>query len=154
MSKLKLPYIIILTLLVGCNENTKVKNIVEGLWTIDGIFYRDIDFIHNILGNTMTFYKSNCVLPKSRIHSPIQSDVNHGEWTYINKEGSYVIKIETGNKIFSGTYNVTFINDFNKKLLRMKLKSADVTIVCTKALFDYEANEKIIKEIAQGEVEI
>lgn len=146
----KLLYIFIALVLSSCNDS-KVKSIIDGLWSIDSksIIYKRIDISGCILGNTI-YFGDNCRLPVTHDYcSELTTSYDEtGTYELIPHDNGYKIKFDTENELFSDQeFDVFFDKDEEKSFLKMILVSDSLWLKCTKASFNYEGNKDLVEEL-------
>jgi hypothetical protein len=120
-----------------------VSSIVDGLWSIDTIYYKQYDIRGCLLSNVISFDGDNCNLATTGDCEGLYVIEEVGEWQMNEKRDILSINIDTKNEIFAGHHYVKLKRDMNLKLLKMEIWSDSLYIVCRKGLYniDYHKDE-------------
>ncbi|PIX09052.1 MAG: hypothetical protein COZ75_08775 [Flavobacteriaceae bacterium CG_4_8_14_3_um_filter_34_10] len=137
MDKSKLILLIILSLLlIGCEDSLNDK--MNGLWLIEKIYIKDVDYINNLSINTISFTKENVSIPRVNIDSNMKNEQwkdEKAEWESINYGNSDTIAIKSYNKVFNGRYELTFSRDIEDNSIYAKLVGREKIIILHKVEF-------------------
>ncbi len=135
---------LILLSLISCGK--QASDLINGIWSIDEIYFQDQDFRFNILGNMLSFDNRECVIPiiyrasKNNL-IPLKKQ-DDGLWHTTEENGCYYLHIETTNKLFNGRHKIVFWKDEQEKLVKMTISSKDLYLVCRKGLFNFDLEVK------------
>ena len=153
--------ILILLVLVGlvfssCSKN-KIENTIDGIWSMDTIYYSKYD-IRLCLGNNILEFnrdKSKVPVAMNRCGSFIKKSYDSFAKVEIvdseleNDTIPFRLRIKTENEIFSGTHKIVFYKDEVNQLLKMEIFSDSLYIVCRKGLFDFNGNIALINHLEE-----
>lgn len=132
------------------SPNLTVSKLVEGVWSVDTIYYGKYDIKQCLLSNMVVFKETQCDLPISedrcedigRVYSGI------GAWEAIETDsGAFFIRFKTENKLFKGQQRIIFRIGDSKGLLKMEIGSDSLYAICSKGLYDYRKHMKYVKTI-------
>lgn len=154
MKRFFLLFIVLLFLFNGCkSDEQKVSSILAGCWYIDSWVYKDIDLRGCMAMNNILFYDDSIVAIPTTIlcDSSEYKDINwKGVYKVFYKDKNTIsLVVATENKFLKDTIEINFIDDTEDKLMRMKLRSKNTYVLCTKGiLIDYLQFKGEINEIA------
>lgn len=140
-----------LTILSSCQNVTKLT---KGVYTIDEISFQGRDIKQEVYVN-MIFLKRNnkCRLPTTRDFSDLKVTEDTGEWKITkNSLGTFQLTIESGNKIFSGMHDVCFFKDFENKLVKLRIHSNNLEMVCSKTLVNFDKEASMFDEFLCSDI--
>lgn len=136
MKRIYFSFILIFFILFSCNYKLNKK--IVGTWTIDEIIVGGQNIRLDLLVNMIGFKKDgDCYLPTTMDQN--KADIK-GVWILTQIGNKNYIKINSSNKVFAGTYELAFENDYENKLFKMILKSDKVYLKCSKLLHDFDKN--------------
>ena len=135
--------------MVSCKEN-KASKAISGWWSIDTVIYQGYDLKY-CANNSITFDKNTVMLSTTHHRCPeiIETWDENGIWDLYAKEDSIQLKINTKNRMFNGTYNIQFYKDPKKKLLKMKITSDSIYIICRKGMFCYDCEKSLVNDLTK-----
>jgi hypothetical protein len=138
-------------------RNYQVTSAIEGWWAIDTIYFKNKYNIRTCLGdNSLFFYfdkKSKFPAAGYNCGDVVTGSFDDsGEITLAssnlkNDTIPFRLIINTKNQLFSGIYKIVFNKDSENHLLKMELKSDNLYIVCSKALFNFDENIDLVNEL-------
>ena len=151
----------ILILFVACLvfnscTNRKVKNVIEGWWTIDTIYYKNYNIKTCLISNSLNLkfdVKSKFPVALNNCEPIIKNnydqlaEIKLSNSDKLNDSIPFRLKIATQNEIFAGTYKIVFYKDVPNHLLKMEIFSDKLYIVCRKGLFDFDNNIGLVDEL-------
>lgn len=133
---LNLSSILMITL-ISCNS---LEDKLAGGWAVDQAYYNNEPVIWDLYSNGLSLKEDNtCTLPPINTRSMRTIEEEKGTWqVYVDKNKIY-LQINTGNRIFNRTFEVTNLREEQDpeslgNLLRMTLKADSLKLDCTKAL--------------------
>jgi hypothetical protein len=146
---LKVFIILIVLGLAGCRN--RAEEALRGPWSIDTLYYRQLDIRNCVLINVINFNEGDCELPTTENYCEgLIEYVDNGTWqVYRTDSIPLVLKFESDNKIFSGMHRIVFKRDSKNRLLKIVVKSDSLYMVCRKGLFDFDSNRKTIDKLEQ-----
>lgn len=144
---------ICMLLLTSCSK--KASGLIDGIWSIDEIYYQDQDYRFHIRGNMLSFERSKCYLPilyplMEKQPLPIKR-IDDGLWHTTEENGCYYLHIETTNKLFNGRHKIVFWKDEKEKMVKMTISSKDLYLVCRKGLFNFDLEAREWEEFFHEE---
>lgn len=117
--------------------SNKLYERVEGIWSIDEMYYQEENIMFNFLSNIIIFKEEGvCSLP-----IVYRNDPERGSWEVHKKDRIAYLNVQSKNEFFAKQYVVNFERDPKARVLRMILVSGDLYIKCTKGLYNYELDE-------------
>ena len=129
--KKSLLLIILILFCISCKN--KVEQKLIGLWTIDVIDAPRLS--ENLLTNMVSFKKDGTCLLPTTINDPI------GKGTWMLNEKDSTITIKTDKNPLAGSYSFVFQKDEKNKLFKLILKSKDISLRCSKGLFNFDKDK-------------
>jgi len=137
-----------LCLLPSCTDI--VDKTMEGMWTIDEIYYKGLDAQYCFYSNYIQFDKENVRLPFGDLCFGVFSKNERGTWgIYKTDSIPLVLNIETTNSIFSGTHQIIFFKDEKDKWLKVEISSKDIYIIARKDFYSYDDNIGVINDLIE-----
>src|ERR1035437_171606 len=152
---MKLIYLIFSFITLSACSTQKSEDIIVdtiiGTWSIDTIYYKNVDIRSCINLNVMYFSKEGGNLPITENDCGILPTFDRGTfWQIIkNKKGDMKINFNTQNEMFNGDHHLAFKKDGVNKLLKMEISSDSLLIICRKALFNFDENIKTIDNLVK-----
>lgn len=135
-------------------ENPMLKNPVDGIWVIDTLIYKGINYKPALDVNAISFDKNgeSCRVPllleKGYYADELTNDrFGNYELTQHSDKG-YTLKIYSVTTVFSGTHTLSFADDTKRKALVAELRSMDLYMVMSRLLLDYDKNRHVIRRIS------
>lgn len=133
-------YMLLLFPLISCDK--QASGLINGIWSIDEIHYKDQDYRFHIRGNYLSFNGEQCNLPKYypvlKGHPLPLKKRAEGFWHTTEEDGCYYLHIETTSKLFNGRHKVVFWKDEQEKMVKMTISSKHLYLVCRKGLFNFD----------------
>ncbi len=148
--------VVLLLALSSCGS--PVEKTVTGWWSIDqyAIFFKQQDITMCLAMNSLRFHSDGtCSLPELPGYCAGLPEAlsEKGEWKLIhNGAKTNQLIIQSKNEVFAGTYYIRFKRDDKNKLLKMYLESDQLSLWCSKGLFDYDRNQELINELTNDVV--
>ena len=134
-------YIIFLFFCSSCETHQELaKKKLIGQWEIREITINGKNCNDDLLINFMTFDEEHFSIPEIYNYAAEDKD-NNTKW-FINTENGKKIslKLKCKNEIINGSYEVTFLKNYQEKLLGIKLKSKTVNIIAYKFFQNFDLN--------------
>jgi hypothetical protein len=122
----------------SCQSNLEKQ--LKGGWVVDSAFYNNNPVVWDLYSNGFDLNSDfSCELPIGD-RNDRHSDKETGTWLTFSKNGIKVLSIETSNKIFNRTFEITRLTRIRDKesygyLLKMTLESDSLKLDCTKAIY-------------------
>lgn len=148
--RIHLILIFIVLFTISCKR--KVESTISGWWSIDTIYYNNLEIEGCLLSNSIIFEKGNCELPITENYcgSDVASFDITGDWKIDKNEIGTFLFIQTENKLFNGNHHIRFFKDEKNKLLMLELKSDSLYLICRKGLFDYDREINLINDLVKS----
>ena len=149
--KMKLIYLLLSVIFLSACNDQKIEDVIIGDWTIDTIYYKNVDIRLCINLNVINFSKEGGDLPITENDCGVLPTFDRGTfWKIIkNKKGEIKINFDTQNEMFNGEHHLTFKKDEVNKLLKMEISSDSLFIICRKALFNFDGNIATIDNLVK-----
>lgn len=131
----------LLVLCYSCETHEELaKKKLIGQWEINQMTYNGKNCKEDLLINFMTFDEDAFSIPE--IYNYVAEDKAYEtKWILKTENGKKItLNLNCNNRIFKGTYEVTFFKNYQQKLLGMKLKSKDVNIIAYKFMQNFDLN--------------
>ncbi len=141
------PKIFLLIVLASASScGNDVTNTINGMWSIDSLVYKGVDIRNCLLSNLIVFHDKSINLPVTEDRCAGFEEFNeNGNWKLIeNSEIPILVNVNSKNALFKGNLRVEFYPDYNEKLLKMRLSSDSVCVICSKFLFDFDKNRTLV----------
>jgi hypothetical protein len=150
-----LGILVLISLALFSCSKAKINNAIDGIWSMDTIYYRNHDVKLCLSSNIIEFDSRNSQFPvtMNNCGSIMKNSYSRsGEIEIINSEFKndtipFRIRIKTDNEIFSGVHKIVFYKDEYHQLLKMEIFSDDLYVVCRKGLFNYNNNIKLMNDL-------
>jgi hypothetical protein len=141
----------IIALFSSCSKTREIKTTIQGLWTIDTIYYKGVDMQYCLQSDNMFKFDGSgeCILPITENNcAGFSTFVKTGNWDIVRTDSIHIIlNIQTPNSMFSGKFKIVFKKDDNERLLKMEIKSSNLYLVCRKGLYSYSGNMDVINDL-------
>jgi len=114
--------------------NSKISKDIIGMWSIDSIKKNEQEILFHYLSNLAYFHKNGtCSMP------PVdKGNDKNGKWQIIEKDSTVYLTICIEGNDLSGTYELIFWKDYDKKLFKATLSTDHIKIICTKGFYNFE----------------
>lgn len=130
---MKIPYLISLFLLFSCSTSRMEKKIT-GMWVIDKIEVKKkviTDVVDFLFLNVLNLDEDNTCRFPGRVQ--IRGVEEKGDWTVINKNGMFYLKITNcTDQFFNGSYRIIFQNSesviFSSEKLKLYCKKVIILV--------------------------
>jgi hypothetical protein len=134
-------YFLFFIIFSGCTKDAKDK--LVGTWSVDiDNTVVEKNKWYDITSN-MLIFKADYTFNGVSFFDPTKgiSSSSIGKWAYfsINNKDSVIIDIP--DNPISGRYEVIFYKDYEKKLLKIKMKNDSIDFTAAKFLQDFDRNE-------------
>lgn len=136
----------------GCSSNSNLNNGVCGGWSIDTLYFIDDDITACMVINGITFEENRVVLlPVTEYFCEgFEEYVDKGEWDIIDNDSiSNQLIITTKNHFFNGIHRIEFYPDYQNKLLKMRISSDSLYVVCRKFFVNFDKSINFIRALEE-----
>jgi hypothetical protein len=141
------------TMFFSCQDEKTFNSAINGQWSIDTVYYKDKDIRFCLDLNAINFSGHECALPiplRSRCINIDTTTEKRGFWKIEQTDSVPItISFDTENTIFGGSHRLIFKKDSVNKLLKMEIKSKNLTVICRKFLFSYDENTDLIDKLTR-----
>ena len=150
---MKILIFITITAFVIFNSSNCAKEnsleIVEGMWAIDTVLFNQQDMSQCLNLNIINLEKnSKCDFPMIwEDCKDIFSYDRTGSWLINQKEKEPLRLKINSNNFFSGNHKLVFFKDETKHVLKMRLESDSLYVICTKGLLNFNENKESIEKL-------
>ena len=133
-----------------CSKNNNFE-IVEGMWGIDTVSFKHMDVSQCLNLNIINLEKnSKCDFPMIWDDcEEIFSYDRTGSWLIIQKEKEPLKLKINSNNFFNGNHKIVFFKDETNHLLKMRLESDSLYVICRKGLLNFNENKESIEKLVK-----
>lgn len=154
----KILAILFIGLTLNSCKDRKIENAIDGLWSIDTIYFKNYN-IRTCLANNVLYFKlggqSELPIARNYCDSIIKKSFDRfATIELVNSENKsdtipLRLKIISNNEIFAGIQKIIFYKDQPNHLLKMEIFSSKLYIVCRKGLFNYDQNISLMNNLEE-----
>ncbi len=116
------------------NEKNTVYNKLKGQWAIEELKYLNKNYKNNLYSNVLIFEDNNEVSIPESVH--FKKDLS-SSWSLKEMNNQILLNINSTNIVFNATFNINFIEDKERKLRGIILKSDTIYLKAFKLLQNY-----------------
>ena len=137
----KYIYLILLVVLFNScetREELASKKLI-GQWAIHDMTNNGKDCKDDLIVNYLMFHEKGFSIPEIYDYSAEDENSNN-EWNLSFDNQKLKLSLKCYNKIFEGSYELTFFKNYQERLLGIKLKSKTTSIIAYKFLQNFDSH--------------